>query len=128
MFANREKFQTRLSVIILCLAAWGCAEVGLNRFKHRFDSMIGQHKDSLVRDMGVPHECIPLRSGEACQWIQRGGTDTGPISGAEGIGMIKNDEALNLYFDKKQVACEWRYDGFYGVQRSRDKCTSISSQ
>lgn len=128
MYCSRNYFLKIFFVVILSLVFWSCAGVGVNKFKNRFDSMVGQHKDDLVQDMGVPEECIPFRSGEACQWIQRGGTDSGPISGEEGIGMIKNTETINLFFTGKQVACEWRYDGFYGVQRSQDRCKAVSSQ
>ena len=102
----------------------GCAELELSKFTNRFNTMIGQHKDDLVLDMGVPKDCIPFRSGEACEWIQRGGTDSGPISGDEGIGIIKNTEAIHFFFSDKQIACEWRYDGFYGVQRSTESCNN----
>ena len=117
-----------ISVYFFCWMLTGCAELELNKFKNRFDSMIGQPKDNLVLDMGVPEECISFRSGEACQWIQRGGTDSGPISGEEGLGMIQNTEAINFFFDERQLACEWRYDGFYGVQRSRDRCRTVSTR
>ncbi len=102
----------------------GCAELELSKFTNRFNTMIGQHKDDLVLDMGVPKDCIPFRSGEACEWIQRGGTDSGPISGDDGIGIIKNTEAIHIFFSDNQIACEWRYDGFYGVQRSTKSCNN----
>ncbi len=86
----------------------------------QFNAKIGQHKDQLITEMGLPaRECTALNFGEACQWEQINGPPflEGPL--AETFP----GDSLTYFLNSKQIVCQWRFQGRHnGIQHSASQC------
>ena len=135
-----------LTMILLCGLLAGCGLVEayvdgignifktdkqrLDELVPRMDKWLGQTKDALIKQRGLPSGCTTLMSGEeVCEWV-RGGT-TAPstschpnaVTGRQDCYTSRgsNWEHRFLYtFDRDGIAREWLYTGYFGRRSSSD--------
>jgi len=89
----------------------------------QFDARIGQNKDRLITELGLPlRDCTSLQFGEACEWVQTGRHGgrlflEGPLEGT-----FPGDR-LTYFIDSKGIVCQWRFEGAHnGIQQSTSQC------
>ncbi len=106
--------------ISLFMGLSGCIGPSKVAFMKQFDAKIGQHKDRLITEMGLPaRDCTALNFGEACQWEQINGPPflDGPLEGTF------PGDSLTYFLDSKQIVCQWRFQGRHnGTQHSANQC------
>jgi hypothetical protein len=102
---NAESLWPCLFILMAGLTA--CAAYALEGPSRTWDGWVGKHKDALVKERGIPAQCVSLRAGEVCEW------------GAPEVGAA---DRVTVGFDKHGLACQWTYRGFYGERRSTASC------
>jgi len=107
--------------IALAFGLHGCFGPGKVALMKQFDARIGQNKNRLITELGLPlKDCTPLQFGEACEWIQRGRLPylEGPLKGTF------PGDSLTYFLDSKQIVCQWRFQGkaHSGTQHSASQC------
>ena len=106
--------------IVLAIGLSGCLGPSKDALKQQFDATIGQDKDRLITELGLPRsECTPLKFGEACEWVQVGGPPflEGPLEGTF------PGDSLTYFLDSRRIVCQWRFLGRNsGTQHSASQC------
>ena len=106
--------------IALVIGMQGCLGPSKSTLMQQFDARIGQHKDRLITELGLPaRECTPLQFGEACQWNQIGRPPflEGPLEGTF------PGDSLTYFISSDGVVCQWRFLGAHnGTQHSTSQC------
>ena len=107
--------------IALAFGLHGCFGPGKAALMKQFDARIGQNKNRLITELGLPlKDCTPLQLGEACEWTQRGRLPylEGPLEGTF------PGDSLTYFLDSKQIVCQWRFQGkaHSGTQHSASQC------
>jgi hypothetical protein len=106
--------------IALAIALTGCVGPSKVALIQQFDARIGQHKDLLILELGLPtRNCTPLKFGEACEWTQIGGPPflEGPLK------ETFPGDALTYFLNSKRIVCQWRFQGRRnGTQQSKSQC------
>ena len=106
--------------IVLAIGLYGCLGPSKAALMKQFDATIGDHKDRLITELGLPsRDCTPLQLGEACEWRQRGGPPflEGPLEGTF------PGDTLTYFLDSRGVVCQWRFHGEHsGTQHSASRC------
>lgn len=121
---NHRISVTRFSLwvigIALAIGVSGCIGPSKVEFMKQFDARIGQNKDQIITELGLPiRECTPLEFGEACEWEQIDGPPflEGPL--AETFP----GDALTYFLNSKRIVCQWRFQGRHnGTQQSKSQC------
>jgi hypothetical protein len=126
--------QVKLCVLGIALAIGlpGCFGPSKVELMKQFDARIGQHKDRLIMELGLPlRDCTSLQFGEACEWVQTGGRGVRGVRGVRGgrlylegplEGTYPGDR-LTYFIDSKGIVCQWRFDGaHHGAQHSASQC------
>ena len=125
----RFSAQAKLCVLGIALAIGlpGCFGPSKVELMKQFDARIGQNKDRLITELGLPmRDCTSLQFGEACEWVQTGGRGgrrggrlflEGPLEGT-----FPGDR-LTYFIDSKGIVCQWRFEGAdNGIQQSTSQC------
>ena len=107
--------------VALAIGLHGCVGPGKVALMKQFDARIGQNKDRLITELGLPlRDCTPLQFGEACEWTQRG-----RLPYLEGAleGTFPGDR-LTYFLDSRGIVCQWRFEGkaHSGTQHSASQC------
>ena len=116
-----HRFSLAILGVTLVIGLYGCIGPSKVAFMKQFDAKIGQHKDKLITEMGLPARggCTPLDFGEACQWEQINGPPflEGPLEGTF------PGDSLTYFLDSKRMVCQWRFQGRHnGTQHSASQC------
>ncbi len=116
----RPRFSLAILGVTLVIGLYGCIGPSKLAFMKQFDAKIGQHKDQLITEMGLPaRQCTALNFGEACQWEQINGPPflAGPLEGTF------PGDSLTYFLDTNQIVCQWRFQGRHdGTQQSANQC------
>jgi hypothetical protein len=111
--------------VALAIGLIGCFGPSKVALMKQFDARIGQNKDRLIMELGLPlRDCTPLQLGEACEWQQTRGRGVGGRLYLEGPmeGTFPGDR-LTYFLDSRGVACQWRFEGAQnGIQQSASQC------
>ena len=106
--------------VALAIGLYGCLGPSKVALMKQFDATIGDHKDRLITELGLPsRDCTPLQLGEACEWRQRGGPPflEGPLEGTF------PGDTLTYFLDSRGVVWQWRFHGEHsGTQHSASRC------
>ena len=129
IFANNHRilgpvFSSQVKLCVLGLALTiglaGCLGPSKAALMKQFDATIGNHKDQLITELGLPtRDCTPLQLGEACEWRQKGSPPffEGPLEGT-----FRGD-TITVFLDSRGIVCQWRFQGKYaGTQHSASRC------
>ena len=121
--------------VALAMGLYGCLGPSKVALIKQFDSRVGQHKDRLIMELGLPmRDCTPLQFGEACEWVQRGvrGGGVGRRGLGGGVGRLPLEgplegtypgDRLTYFLDSSGVICQWRFEGAqHGTQHSASQC------
>ncbi len=106
--------------VALAIGLHGCVGLNKNSLMKQFDARIGQNKDRLITELGLPtRDCTPVQFGEACQWSQIGGPPflEGPLEGTF------PGDSLTYFLNSEGIVCQWRFLGAHnGTMHSTRKC------
>jgi hypothetical protein len=112
--------------VALAIGLTGCgpSKVALTK---QFDARIGQNKDRLIMEIGLPlRDCTPLQLGEACEWQQTGGRGRGGRGRLYLEGPMEGTfpgDRLTYFLDSRGIVCQWRFEGTHnGTQHSASQC------
>ncbi len=99
-------------------AYWNPIDAPLN-------NALGHQKDEIMRKIGVPSNCSPLRTGgEVCDWVRTGvvggGGSTTYRYGYTQAPIQSWEERGTFTFDTQGVLREWVYSGPKGHRTSRE--------
>jgi hypothetical protein len=102
-----DRLVVGLCAFMLLVALTACAGQALKAPMKTWDGWLGKHKDDVVKEWGIPKQCVSLRSGEVCEWDAPG---------------VAPGDRVTFDFTKDGLACHWTYRGFYGERRSEPAC------
>jgi hypothetical protein len=117
--------------VALAIGLHGCLGPSKVALMKQFDARIGQNKDRLIMELGLPRrDCTPLQFGEACEWVQIGVRGRRGLGG--GVGRLPLEgplegtypgDRLTYFLDSSGVICQWRFEGAqHGTQHSASQC------
>jgi hypothetical protein len=115
--------------VALAMGLYGCLGPSKVALMKQFDARIGQNKDRLIVELGLPmRDCTPLQFGEACEWVQIGvrGGGRGRVGRLPLEGPLEGTypgDRLTYFLDSSGVICQWRFQGAHnGTQHSTSQC------
>jgi hypothetical protein len=113
--------------VALAIGLFGCLGPSKVALMKQFDARIGQNKDRLIMELGLPlRDCTPLQLGEACEWQQTRGRGRGGGGRLYLEGPMEGTfpgDRLTYFLDSRGIVCQWRFEGAQnGIQQSANQC------
>lgn len=119
---------------LILLLTMGCSFVkgqlgippGWEELDPGWNKNIGQTKDQGIIKHGAPESCAKLsNSGEACTWVRRGMSVSGPICNGPygcsgGGGGASWEHRFTRIYNERGICTGWSYEGSYGHRTSED--------
>jgi hypothetical protein len=96
----------RASWVLLCLFLTACGYLTAQDVRTDFNPYLGQHYDSVVKELGPPMSCFGLSTGDkVCEW------DRSYVSYSQGAGGTVT-KRYHFVINKDGIITEWRWKGF----------------